>query len=879
MGLFAIRKGERRDVWAAFLTLFALIASHSMLETARDALFLAKVPATRLPWVFLVIAALSFAVAKFQAMATAGLRPERALSAITLFAAAVTGGFFAFHAQLVAWGLYALYVWSGLLASLVLIHFWVLVGDLFTITQAKRVYGFIGAGSVLGAIFGSGAASLLSRVAPPERLLLCSAVGFGIAGVVPYLFAARPAAARSSSAIPRLRETLRFVRDDFYASRVAVSLFMATVCLTVADYVFKSAVAGLVPKAQLGAFLGTVYFGANVLSLLCQVFLVGWLLRRVPLGSALALLPAFFVLGGLGVAITGGLAAVLALKATDGALRYSLHRTASELLLLPFGEEARRRVKSFVDVVGQRGGQIVASLAILAFTAFSSQPRWVALALAVLASLWFSSAMALRKPYIDLFRKRLKAGRVNHIDEFPELDVASLETLLGALESEHDSEVIAALDVLERENKVHLVPALILYHPSDAVVLRALEILTLSGRRNFVTIIDRVIDHPSVVVRAATIAARSVLAPDADLLRRRFEREGSPEVRASIVVNLIASGEFSSEERADQLEAILRTGSVPTRVALAEAIGRRAATGFDDTLTALAAAPELAVRHAALAAMGHVQSPALFRLIVDALSSDATRREAERVLAGMGADAFDALFDSFRDKTAGAELRWSIPPTLARCNPERAVAALVEWLPHESDGKVRFQVIRTLERLVRRHPSFNLDRALLVASVAETLSRAYRYLDARLLLARGADAVADRRTPGNDLLRTLLRDKVENAKGRLFRLLGLLYPSDDFGQIYRGLGATRELRATSMELIDSILQDPLRTAVAGLADDGDDDARLLRAGRYHRPLNLSFEAVLAHLMQDESDAVREVTYFHAAELGLVERLSSRGKAA
>ena len=55
-----MRKGERRDVWVAFVTLFALIASHALLETARDALFLARVPASRLPWVFLAIAALSF---------------------------------------------------------------------------------------------------------------------------------------------------------------------------------------------------------------------------------------------------------------------------------------------------------------------------------------------------------------------------------------------------------------------------------------------------------------------------------------------------------------------------------------------------------------------------------------------------------------------------------------------------------------------------------------------------------------------------------------------------------------------------------------------------------------------------------------------------
>ena len=57
MGFFAVRKVERRDVWTAFAALFMLIASHSVLETARDALFLAKVPATRLPWAYLALAA------------------------------------------------------------------------------------------------------------------------------------------------------------------------------------------------------------------------------------------------------------------------------------------------------------------------------------------------------------------------------------------------------------------------------------------------------------------------------------------------------------------------------------------------------------------------------------------------------------------------------------------------------------------------------------------------------------------------------------------------------------------------------------------------------------------------------------------------------
>ena len=51
-----VRPDERSDVLAAFLTLLAFMAGHALLETARDALFLASLPARRLPWVYLAAA-------------------------------------------------------------------------------------------------------------------------------------------------------------------------------------------------------------------------------------------------------------------------------------------------------------------------------------------------------------------------------------------------------------------------------------------------------------------------------------------------------------------------------------------------------------------------------------------------------------------------------------------------------------------------------------------------------------------------------------------------------------------------------------------------------------------------------------------------------
>ena len=864
-----MRKGERRDVWAAFLTLFVLIASHSMLETARDALFLAKIPAARLPWMYLAIAALSLGLVKLNARATRGLSPRRALCLITLGASLITLGFFGLHHQLGARGLYALYIWSGLLATFVLVQFWELVGDRFSITQAKRLYGFIGAGSVLGAIAGSGAASLLSRLVHAEGLVLFSAIGLGVAGVIPLLFASQKGPPEATENAPNWSDTFTYVAQDPYARRVAGALFLATVCLTISDFVFKSAIAALVPKPDLGAFLGSVYFAVNVLSLLCQVGLVAWLLKRLSLGAALGVLPALLVVSGLGVAVTAGLAAVVALKATDGSLRYSLHRTTAELLVLPFGDEGRRHVKAFVDLIGQRGGQVLASLTILGFVALGASPRILALCLVVLAALWCASALSLREPYVAVFRARLRAGRSNQIDEFPELDVSSLETLLGAFESSNDREVMAALSVLERENKTQLVPALLLHHPSEPVVLQVLGILTRATRKAAVPTIERIAERATPTVRAAAIAALSVLAPDPERLQERLTAEEAPEVRATITVNLLVSGAFRGTERERHIIDLLRNGRPTTKIAFAEAVGRRAASDFDRVLIALLDAPEVEVQRASVKAMGEVASPRLLPHLVSALANEATRTDAEHALSNYGGSAFDALRERFEDTKTNTLLRWRIPPAMALCSPQEALTALSEWLAREPDGGVRFAMLLVLERLVRRHPSLSVNRAALRDSVSQTLSRAYRYLDARLLLLRGVAQDPSRKTAAHTLLHDLLRDKELNARGRLFRLLGVLHPSEDFGQIYRSLSVSKDQRATSVELIESILSEPLRSAVLGLVDDCADELRLARSGRYHRPRQLDYHSLLVQLATGESDAVRQVARFHGHELGIV----------
>lgn len=897
--LFKLRPAERAPTAIAFGFLALLVASHALLETARDALFLAHVSATRLPIVYLAIAASSLLLARLESRYLRKLSARLSLVGWTAVSGLGTALFYVFlpepsarHAGSLA--LYLLYVWSGLIAALVLVHFWSLLGAVLSVTQARRLYPLIGTGSVLGALIGSALASAIARVLGAELLLLTAAVGFGastlVAGWFAHLTPSAPSQVPSDGARPavepavemqgvpaalrgdvdaRVMEDVRRVASQPYVRCIALLVIVSAGSLTLADYVFKSVVARHVPAAELGVFFGGASLVLNILSLISQLTLSAWLLKRFAPAGLLAILPSLLAVGGVGLVLGFGLAAALFVKGSDGALRYSLHRTASELLYVPLPDHARPRIKAVLDMVAQRGGQALASLAILGLAAFDVARAGVALLLLVLSMVWAALAIELRRLYVDVLRDNLGDQPSLAAIVFPEFDMASLEMLVAALDSQDDQEVLAALTMLEREQKLHLVPTLILYHPSEQVVEHALEAFARAGRSDSVRVIDRLYEHASPRVRSAAVAARALLAPDGKQLFLRLSMEESPEVRATIVVHLVASGEIVGAEAGERLHQILEHGRPAAQAALARAMAWRSDRQFDPVLLQLTAASELEVRLAALSAIVRHPSPVFVPALIDALGDERTRAAARKALRRYDGAGLHALREALADESRPQLLRWELPRALASFEPEAAARALMAQLLVERDGMVRYRIIRALESVVAAHPTVALDEPALAGVTRGTITRAYRCLDERLALERGALEQPVRNTAGHELLLHVLRDKELHARDRLFRLLGLANPDADFPGIRRGLqSSAAKVRATSVELVATLLDEPVRSAVNGLIDDMPDADRLAWAGTFYEPQVRSYEEQLQHMLNDESASVQDVTAYHVSELGL-----------
>lgn len=867
MGRLGVRPDERRNVFGAFFLLLGILAAHVMVETARDALFLARLPVHHLPWLYVGIAVLSVVIA-----ARYIERPSRRRVSLWLAGSALITLVFGLSAERdQTWTYYALYIWSGIFGTLALTQFWLLLGQMFTVTDAKRLFGPIGAGAVLGATLGAGSAAVLSTWLDPADLLIVAAglLALVAAGPVALL---RWSGDRDAPMVPPPRDDFRACYEAVWShpfiTRMAALVIASTVALTLADYIFKARVAATVPADELGLFFGTFYAALNGFALLVQLFFAGYLLRRLGVHRAQWVLPIVLGLGAAGALLTGAFAAVLVMKGADGGLRHSLHKTVVEVLYLPLPDRLRNHARAMIDTLVARGSQALGSLAILALIALGLDEMVLVPAVLVLAAAWIGIAVSLRSPYLDLFRERLREGSVETRPAFPELDMASLEAVIRALNSADDAEVMGALDLLATESRVALVPALLLYHPSQDVVLRTLDLFVQARRTDFVPVADRLLANGSPTIKAAVLRARSAVAPDSEVLERHANDDDEL-VRATALVGLISMGAFD----ADGDEALVKLGdtSAEARLAVAKAIAAQPHPAFAPILTKLAASDDPKVRRETYRAIGNLADPEFVPILIEGLRWRDVRTDAREALLAIGDPAFEALSHALEDLSLPHAIRHHLPRTLSRFPAQRSADVLLAHLHREPRDSVRYKILRGLGRLRSDHPELRFDQRLIHEAIEQNLRSAFELIAQQRSFERGAEADQARVTPGHELLVTWLKDRRRYVVERIFRLLGLAHPGEDFEPIYRGItSGVRKVHASGVELLDNLLEPALRDPITALIDDVPDDERIARAGAYAFPSRLDYTTLLTKLLDEGHRTLRALAAYHIGELGLDE---------
>ncbi|MEO8182616.1 MAG: hypothetical protein ABI895_27605 [Deltaproteobacteria bacterium] len=881
--LVDVRQGEGPPAFQAGLTLFLLIGGHTVLETARDALFLEKLAPSRLTLVYVLVAALALLVSPLCTALSRRFGRRNALVALLLAAAYGTA---LFHVQpLGVVGVFALYAWSGLLGTLLLVQFWLFASELLTVAQGKRLYGPIAAGGVLGAVAGaSSAAAILLRLQVSNLLLLGAGCFLGAALVLTTVWTepqpvAQPRAAERPLGVGRLRgawqSAFELFREQPYVRRLAALVSLSSAALLATDYLFKASVTRHIAGAELGTFFAGYYALLNTASLLAQLFVSGPLLRRLGVVPALAVLPALLLVGGSVTLFAGvSLGLVLALKASDGTFRYSLHRVASELAEMPLSPRVQEQTKAYVDGPLPRVAQALTAGLLLALAAGGvAGERIVALLATALSLGWLWVVLRLRAPYLARLREALAKPAFDLRSWITELDLDSVEAVLEALSSTEPARVIGALDLLADKRRVRLIPALVLYHEDESVVLHALEIFGASDRDDWLPHSERLLAHPSSAVRAAVLQALSRRGQHAAL--ERGLDDSSPLVRAYALfwmLSLEDADEPLADPRVQSLLALEGEAGQQAQLALASAIRAAPHTRWTPVLLRLAEQDSPVFERVAQA-MAELADARFVPLLLPRLGWREGRAAVREALVQLGEVALAALARAFDDPETHERVRAHIPRTVSRFGSQAAGDLLLDWLDSDRPGGLRYKALRGLGRLVA-DSRVRVERARIDRQIRSNLVEHLRMLSLRQPLTTRPEAVRGARSLR--LVIGLIDDKLEQSLERAFRLLQIRHKHENLRSVYfASRSPERVRRAHALEFLDvltapgenSPIGQQVRQLLLLVVDDLSATEQLARALPFLPNQPAGYIQALAALMADSDESLAAFAAYHALESG------------
>lgn len=842
--------------------LFALTGSYTLVKTARDALFLSTLPATLLPWVYLGVGVLALVSSAAFTIGTQRKSAAQTLAVGSLLTAMVLGLFAWLTVLGHRWTPVAFYLWVNLYGLILISQFWIFTSAVSNPREAKRTFGIIGTGGVLGGLFGGLLAAPLVHAFGLMGLLVAAAGITAILGWGALAVSRRPSVVvepQASNEGPVGKPL-----DVPYVRWMALAALCSVVVSGLLDFAFKLDLQQRYASgAELAAFLGAFYTTVNLASLIVQVFLTRWALQVLGAGWSAAVLPSGIGLVSVMHAFIPGFATVVSARLWDQVLRQTLNRSAVELFYFPLEPALRRRARSFIQAGLERVADAAAGMLVLVvgFVVPVNGPT-VMILCGGLVVVWVIAWLKVRRGYVEELGRNLKRMNLGHGHETVSLREASLlKEMSKLLESRFERVALHGVQLLEENAPEVLeekIPVL-LGHPGATVRARALELIgarRLSAHAETVrTLLAKDCDP---VVQVAALRAHGLLSGD-----RPFEAvEGflespDPRMRSAAVQILVEFGPAEHEYRLrTHLEHALAEGGSEERAAVAAALGRRAAPSMlHDLLTPLLEDPDRAVRRAALRSAGRAQRRNHIPVMLEALRVRATRNDARAGLAAWGDLLVGTLGDYLCDSTVAPELRHAIPPVLSDIGTQEAVNALLRCRDL-GDVRLWYRVLKAQNRIRASGAAVTFPRARITEDLElDVRSGLFAFVHYRSCPI-GKKGSAER------LFCRALDERVEQAVNRVFRRLGLVYPAEEMLAAYRGItSADGRARGSAMEFLENALAPDHRALVLPMVDDSGDEGRLRFAEQRFGIRYVGYDDTLKAILGGEDQWLRTCALF------------------
>ncbi len=283
-----------------------------------------------------------------------------------VFIACLLGFYWMFDRDVAGRGA-AFFIWIAVFNLFAVSVFWSFMADVFDNEHAKQVYGYIGAGGTIGALVGPVITRLLVEPIGVANLLLVSA-GF-LALCLLCILKLRPWAMRRERLTRdasgeramggSIVAGLKLVWQRPVLRALAVFMFFGVGVGTLLYNEQAAIVRAFYPTAEAATgYYSMIDWAINGLTILIQLFVTRWLLRRHGVAPAM-LIPAVAILIGYCLLAASPLPVLVAMvQIATRAGEFALSKPGRETIYTRVDRESRYKAKAVIDTVVYRGGDL-----------------------------------------------------------------------------------------------------------------------------------------------------------------------------------------------------------------------------------------------------------------------------------------------------------------------------------------------------------------------------------------------------------------------------------------------------------------------------------------------------------------------------------------
>ena len=852
---FGLRDDEIHISFLMLLYIFIIITVLLIVKPTVNALFVTQLGADNLPFGYLLVAGVAVLTSYFynRAIRKFSLVKVTILSLVTFSLAFIVLGFVLKYQIVSSWVLYFYYVFISLFAVVATSQFWLFANMVFNAREAKRNFGFIGAGAIAGGIFGGYLTSIIASNFGNEFAIFLAAVL--ILCCIPILKKVYQLKIKFLNTFKRKQviadqenlesSSLRLISKSKHLTYIALITGIGVVVAKLVDFQFSDFANKAIPDSdELAAFFGFWFSTFNVVALAIQLFFTNKILARLGVSSTLLILPLIIAFGCLLFLTFPELWVLILIKGIDGSAKQSINKAAVELSIMPIPLLIKNQAKSYIDVaVDSIATGFAGFLLIFLIKELDLDTSYITIIILLFTFVWILFIYRLREAYFNSFKTNIQKTLIFESNNTSKKTENTIADVKNTLENGDEEAILNLLDRLAdyKQSVFNSRIISLLEHPSNKI--KAEAILYLDSFEN-VDILEKVKllvhekDNVLVYVALDYILAHSPITDESFFNKyldnnNEYIANGALLTLAKQSSNNAGLGEkYSLIKRLERRMIILTANDTTAAkkeilVGLLMSIAYARLTKYYSYISSyLRSEIPYFVKYATFAA-GITSDESFINDLLALLKNKKHRKRAVKALKSYGPKIIDNILEIDTRSELEPSIKKHLPKVIESFNNEQAVRVLVRLLKSKSTV-TRLEASKSLKKLRKNNQQLYISTRIIKAQILKESSNYKNILEIINSLQHliNAEVAKENATVDQDIYEarkemiTSLEVSLENSLRCIFNLLSLIYNQEDINMTYVGIQSEiKEARINSLEFLDNILQSKIKMMILPIIEN------------------------------------------------------------